>query len=146
MVVQIIEELRRRGLRVASVKHTTHSHAIDEPGKDSFRHREAGAEPAAVVTADGFAVFGGAPPGVAPLDALAPLLGDVDLVIVEGYVAGPGRKVEVYRTAVNPRPVFSEHPGIEAVITDDPVETDLPVWPRGDLKTIVDGVLAIAAR
>lgn len=57
LVVELIAELRRRGLTVGTIKHTPHDHEVDLPGKDSFRHFEAGAVPAALVTASKTAIF-----------------------------------------------------------------------------------------
>jgi len=52
LMVDLIEEFTRRGLRVGSMKHSIHVHELDQPGKDSYRHRHAGADPSAVVTRD----------------------------------------------------------------------------------------------
>ena len=47
LLIELVEELTRRGVRVGTIKHSSHSHELDTPGKDSFRHRQAGATPAA---------------------------------------------------------------------------------------------------
>ncbi len=57
LLVELIEELTRRGIRVGTIKHTSHVHELDTPGKDSFRHRQAGADPVAVVSKDLIGVY-----------------------------------------------------------------------------------------
>jgi molybdopterin-guanine dinucleotide biosynthesis protein B len=138
LIVELIKELTRRGVKVGSLKHSGHDHELDRPGKDSYRHREAGAIPAAISTPSQMAVFLPAIPGENPFDRLGPLFDGCDIVLVEGYVTGPGTKLEVWRAATGKDPFFQERPEIQAVITDDPVETALPVLPLSNVKAVAD--------
>lgn len=142
LVVALIEALRARGLRVGALKHTSHAHELDTPGKDSHRHRLAGASPAAVVSADVTAVF---LPGLdpnRPYDHTAPLFGGCDVVLVEGHATGPGLHVEVWRASVGSSPIAAERDDIIALISDDPSGLDLPHWPRSDVDALVDRLMA----
>ena len=142
LVVALIEALRERGLRVGTLKHTSHAHELDRPGKDSHRHRLAGASPAAVVSADVTAVF---LPGLdpqRPYDHTASLFGGCDVVLVEGHAAGPGPHVEVWRADVGSTPLAAERADIIALISDDPSGLDLPHWPRSDVGAVVDRLAA----
>lgn len=133
------------GHRLGSIKHSGHRHELDRPGKDSFRHRAAGARPAGIVT-DGLAgVFLPLADDDDPFALLAPMFSACDLVLVEGFKSGPYLKVEVFRRAAGGRPLATEDGTIQAVISDDPLEVDVPVWPRSDVPALVEKLLALAA-
>ncbi len=143
LIVELIAELKKRGLQIGTLKHSSHKHELDKPGKDSFLHREAGGYPAAVATANQIAVFIPREPGENPFDKLAPLYDGKDVVIIEGYISGPGKKIEVWRKEVGTRPIFMERNDIEALITDDNVDADIPVWPRNDIAKIADNIMEL---
>ncbi len=144
LIVELIQEMRRRGFRVGSIKHSGHTHELDKPGKDSYYHREAGGEPAAVITADQLAVYLPLRKGDEPIKVLAPLFAGTDLVLVEGYIHGPGKKVEVWRKEIGSRPICHESNDIIAVVTDDAIDTTLPAWPRKDMNIVADGICRLA--
>lgn len=146
LILDLIAELRRRGLNVGTLKHSGHAHELEKPGKDSYRHRQAGAVPAAVVTPDQMAVFMPRQPGENPFDRLGPLFSACDIVLVEGYADGPGLNVEVWRAAAGTEPLFTVRDDIAAVVTDDPVETTLPVWPRSDVPDIADRFIGLCGK
>jgi molybdopterin-guanine dinucleotide biosynthesis protein B len=125
LVEALVAELVRRGLRIGTIKHG-HHFDLDTPGTDSWRHRSAGSARTVLAGPDGFAVVGSWPGGVpaGPLELAARHLGDLDLVVVEGFKAEPVPKIEIFRRAAHADPVFP--PGSEgaervvAVVTDDP--------------------------
>lgn len=135
LIVELTEEFVRRGLGIGSVKHSTHPHELDHPGKDSHRHRLAGACPAAIATEDLVAVF-------QPrrnndfYRQIAPMFGHCDLVLVEGDIDGPGTKLEVWRQLARDRR------DITAAISDDQPDADIPIWPRSDIALLADRFLA----
>jgi molybdopterin-guanine dinucleotide biosynthesis protein B len=146
LVVELIGELVRRGVRVGSIKHSSHDHELDAPGKDSHRHRRAGAAPVAVVTPAAAAIH-------LPLSnpeafaRIGPLFEDCELVLVEGWIDRPGwPKVEVWRAAAGGVPLAAGRADISAVITDDAAEVDVPRWPRGDVAGLCDRLLDAARR
>jgi molybdopterin-guanine dinucleotide biosynthesis protein B len=146
LVLKLIPELNRRGLTVSTLKHAHHAFEIDEPGKDSFEHRAAGAEEVLVASERRFALIRelrGAPePSLAELLArLAP----VDLVIVEGFKAHAHPKIEVHR-AGNAKPLLhGEIPNVVAIASDRPVPgAPVPVLPLDDVGAVADAVLALA--
>lgn len=120
LVEKLVCELTARGLRVSTIKHAHHGFDIDRPGKDSYRHRAAGASEVLVASAQRWALLhenqGAAEPSLA---ALLKHLQPCDLVLVEGFKHGPQRKIEVRRDAGAPRLADSD-PTICAVATDDP--------------------------
>ncbi len=130
--VGLVAELRRRGHRVAAVKHG-HGFRLDTPGTDSWRLRHEGdADPVLLTGPEGFALMGswkgGEEPGVE--DLLEAYVSRAELVVVEGFKGSSLPKVEVFRGARHPEPFFrSGEPGSEtvvAVVTDQP-EMEAPV-------------------
>ena len=144
LLVELVEEISHRGVRVGTIKHSSHSHELDTPGKDSFRHRQAGATPAAIITEDLIGVFVPRGDGADFYDCLTGMFAGCDLVLVEGHLDGPGAKIEVWRQSVGQPPLAAERDDVVAVISDDPVSLEVPVWPRNDLAGLADRLLALA--
>jgi len=145
LIVDLVNELIKRGIRVGTLKHSSHAHELDKPGKDSYLHRKAGAIPAAIATKDLMAVYLPREPDENPFDKIKTLFNQTDLVLVEGYLNGPGKKIEVWRKSVGTVPLFSERSDIIAVISDDAVKTEIQVWPRKDIARIADHILELAS-
>ncbi|MFC1571977.1 molybdopterin-guanine dinucleotide biosynthesis protein B [Candidatus Eisenbacteria bacterium] len=96
LVVRLLPLLKARGLRVGTVKHSSHSHALDREGSDSARHREAGSEATMVITSSGVALHFPLPGEPSAVDALIKRFqGDLDLVLIEGWKNRRGPKIEV---------------------------------------------------
>jgi len=144
LIVDLIAEIIKRGISVGTLKHSSESHELDKPGKDSFLHRKAGSIPTAIATKDQIAVFLPRGPRENPFEKIAPLFSNTDLVLVEGYISGPGKKVEVWRKEAGTSPLISKQDNIEAIITDDPIATTRPVWPRNDIRNLADNILKLA--
>jgi molybdopterin-guanine dinucleotide biosynthesis protein B len=143
LIVDLVTEFTGRGVRVGTIKHSSHVHELDTPGKDSFLHRQAGAVPAAIVAGELAAVF--MPRPEQPYETLAPLYADTDLVLVEGDVAGPGPSVEVHRAEADSTPLAGERDDIAAVVSDDDLDLTVPVWALSDIPTVADRVLELIA-
>jgi molybdopterin-guanine dinucleotide biosynthesis protein B len=141
LVVRLIEEFTRRGLRVASVKHAHHDFQIDDGDTDSARHRRAGAAQVAIVSSRRWAMvceLGDAPePG---LDEVVARLAPCDLIIVEGYKSARIPKIEVRRTAAFSRETLADKDrNIIAIIADHVVQgSDLPVFGLDDISAVAD--------
>lgn len=146
LVVDLVRELTTRGLRVATVKHAHHHFDIDHPGKDSFQHREAGATEVIVASSRRWAHIAELDEGAEPeLAELLAHLGEVDLVLVEGYKHGEHAKLELRRTGVEAPPLAGSAAGICAIVSDGPEDTDgLPLLVRTDVPQIADFILANA--
>ncbi len=120
----MLPHLRKAGLSVSTIKHAHHGMELDRPGKDSFRHREAGASEVLVVGGMRWALLHELPPDepdLAPdLLQLSARLEPVDLVLVEGFKAYNFPKIEVFRPSVGKPPLWLAMAGIVAVATDEP--------------------------
>ena len=148
LVVELIQALRARGHRVATVKHAHHEFDIDHPGKDSHQHREAGAEEVIVASARRWAHIKELNDAPEPsLDELVGHLGDVDLVLIEGYKHGSHPKLELRRTGIEPPQLLAgSDDSILAVVCDGPADTaGLPLLDRADVDAIAEFVTANAA-
>jgi molybdopterin-guanine dinucleotide biosynthesis protein B len=127
LIEKVVPVLVREGLRVALVKHAHHEFDVDQPGKDSYRHRHAGCSEVLVSSSKRWALMhelrGAAEP---PLQEQLKHLSPCDLVIVEGYKAEPIAKIEVHRRAGHTPLLYPEDPHVVAVVTDEPLDTKLP--------------------
>jgi molybdopterin-guanine dinucleotide biosynthesis protein B len=143
LVVELIKEFRQRGLRVATVKHAHHEFDIDHPGKDSHQHREAGAEEVIVASSRRWAHIRELDEAAEPsLDELLQHLGDVDLVLIEGYKHGVHPKLELRRTGRDAEELAGTDASIRAVVNDGSAETaGLPLLERADVTGIADFIL-----
>jgi molybdopterin-guanine dinucleotide biosynthesis protein MobB len=140
LVVRLVEHLTGQGWRVSTVKHAHHEVELDQPGKDSFRHREAGATEVVIATARRFAIIHELRSEPEPaLDALLARMSPCDLVLVEGFKRFPHPKLEVHRRERGTPLLARDDPGIVAVASDEPLP-DLAL-PRFEL----DDVAGIAA-
>lgn len=142
LVCDLIAELSARGFCVGTIKHSAHDHEFDRPGKDSYRHRLAGARPAGVVSAGQLAVYLPRLPEEDPIRSLEPIFASCDLVLVEGFIERGGPKIEVWRREIGKPLLANERPGIVAVVSDDAPEVRVPVWPRADIGALASHVLA----
>jgi molybdopterin-guanine dinucleotide biosynthesis protein B len=141
LVLELLAEFGKRGLHVGTVKHSSHVHELDTPGKDSHGHRLAGADPVAVVTSELVAVF--QPRRGDFYEQLAPLYAQCDLVLVEGHIDGPGIKLEVWRESIGGACLADVHADIVAVISDDQPKVSVPLLPRCDIPAIAEKILAL---
>ena len=144
LLVKLIPELRRRGITVSTLKHAHHAFDIDQPGKDSFEHRRAGANEVLVASSGRWALVHELREESEPsLAALLRRLSPVDLVIVEGFKAESHPKIEVYR-ALNGRAfLFRQVLNVVAIAADVAVpDAPVPVVHLDDVSAIADLALA----
>lgn len=148
LLEKLIPVLGARGLKTSVIKHAHHGFDVDRPGKDSYRHREAGCSEVLVTSSKRWALMHelrGAPEPA--LDELMAKLSPCDLVLVEGFKHEPIPKLEVHRGAeAGSGLLFPHDPHVVAIATDVPVATGLPVFGLDDIEPIADFVLAAALR
>lgn len=143
LVVELVEALCQQGYRVGTLKHSSHDHVLDEPGKDSYRHRMAGGNPAVIVTPETTGIFIKTPIPDRLYDSLSSLYAGCDLILVEGNIDAVGAKIEVWRAERGTPPLFMERDDIVAVVTEDqlPVQPKIPVLPRHSLQPLLSLIL-----
>lgn len=138
LMVSLVAALTAAGLRVGTIKQTHHEYETDLPGKDSFRHKAAGAEPAILVAGPRTAVHRRWASGPALDDLIRDELEGCDLVLVEGWKREDRPKIEVARAATGRAPVAAEDPRVIAVVTDreTPHAASVPRIPLDDGKAV----------
>ncbi len=143
LMERLVTEFTTRGLTVSTVKHAHHTFDVDHPGKDSFRHRAAGASQVLLTSANRWALMSelrGAPEP--PLSDLLAQLDRVDLVLIEGFKREGHRKIEAHRAATGQGLLAENDPTIRAVASDSRPETDRPVLHLDDTTGIADLIAA----
>jgi len=146
LIEKLVPLLVARGLRVSLIKHAHHAFDVDRPGKDSYRHREAGCREVLVSSSRRWALMHelrGVPEPA--LEELLGCLSTCDLVLVEGFKHDPIPKLEVHRSAnAEAGLLFPHDPHIVAIATDARLETKLPLFGLDDVEAIADLVISQA--
>ncbi len=152
LVTELIQELSRQGHRVGTIKHTHHQHELDTPGKDSHRHREAGAAVVGILSRSMNAVFW---PPTATCEELREdryaefdsIFADCDLVIVEGDLQTDRPKVEVWRESQGTRPIAEKDRSVAAIVSHDSIEgLELPIWNRTEVALVAKNIFDLASK
>lgn len=144
LVVELVREFSARGLKVATIKHTHHRHELDTPGKDSHRHRQAGAVAVGILSQGMSAVFVPSVQDTTGRDRYAPfeaMLAGADLIVVEGDSQTTAPKIEVWRAELGIAPLTAADPSIRALVTDDRWEPGTPaILARSDVPGLANWI------
>ena len=143
LMMSLIPELVARGLTVSTLKHAHEGFDLDQPGKDSWRHREAGASEVMISSSNRWALMhehrGAAEP---PLSALLHHMSPVDLVLVEGFKGETHAKLEVHRTVIGKPLLCHDDQNIVAIACDAPLAgLRIPVLALDDVPAIAAFIL-----
>jgi molybdopterin-guanine dinucleotide biosynthesis protein MobB len=126
LLTRLLPLLIARGLSVSTVKHAHHGFDLDQPGKDSYQHRAAGAREVLIASGRRWALLHELNEPEPPLSELLARMSPVDLVLVEGFKSNPHPKIEVFRPSLGHAPFWPERTDVVAVATDDAI-TDCPL-------------------
>ncbi len=127
LIEKVIPVLVEEGLSVSLVKHAHHEFDVDQPGKDSYRHRHAGASEVLLSSSKRWVMMHELREAAEPsLQDQLKLFMPCDLVIVEGYKTEPIAKIEVHRRGSHTPALYPDDPHVVAVATDDVLDTELP--------------------
>jgi len=143
LMERLVTEITRRGISVSTVKHAHHTFDVDHPGKDSHRHRIAGATQVLLASRNRVALMHELRD--APEPSLADLLtklSPVDLILVEGYKRDTHPKVEAHRSVTGNPLIAPDDPTVRAVASDTPLDLDRPVFDLDDTVAIADFILS----
>lgn len=144
LMERLVSEIGGRGFSVSTVKHAHHAFDLDQPGKDSYRHRKAGAREVLLASHSRWALLhelGGAPEP--PLAALLAKMAPCDLVLVEGYKRDNHAKLEVFRAEAGQIPLQPNDPTVRAVASDVKLDgITVPLFDLDDTRAIADFILA----
>ena len=143
LVEQVVSHLVGLGYDVATVKHAHHHFDADIPGKDSFRHRQAGARQVLVSSAQRSALFSEHAASDEPdLPHLLQQLAPADLVLVEGFKKYPIEKIEIFRPSLGKPRLYPDDDLVMAVASDEALDDcPLPVFDLSDIAAIADFII-----
>lgn len=140
---RLVAEITSRDFSVSTLKHAHHSFDVDHPGKDSFRHRGAGAHQVLLSSANRWALMtelrGADEP---PLTELLKKMAPVDLILIEGWKRDDHPKVEAFRAEAKNPLIAPDDPTIRAIASDTPLTIDRPVFDLDDTTALADFILA----
>lgn len=142
LMERLVIEITGRGFSVSTLKHAHHSFDVDHPGKDSYRHRHAGAHQVLLSSRTRWALMTEMRGDVeAPLVDLLTRLNPVDLVLVEGYKRDTHAKIEAYRSVTGNPLIARDDATIRAVASDTALDISQPVFDLNDTAAIADFIL-----
>ena len=136
LIEKLIPELKKRGYRIGSIKHTCQAFDIDKKGKDSWRHRKAGADIVVIASTDNIAII--KDNDCNSLDCLKKYFNDVDLIIAEGYNKENIHKIEIIRKASGKEPLCLDDSKLIAVVTDSDTRYSVPEFGLEEIDNLAD--------
>lgn len=143
LVERLVAELTVRGYSVSTVKHAHHSFDVDHPGRDSYRHRSAGAQEVVLSSFNRWTIMHELRgEKEARLKDLLAKMAPVDIIIVEGFKSEPIDKIECFRAEARHPVIYPNDPRILAIASDTPMpDADRPVFDLSDTASIADFVI-----
>jgi len=138
LVEKLIHELKKRGYHVATIKHNRHGFDIDHEGKDSWRHKRAGARMTVVASPEKVAVIEDIDRDYDIEELVEHYIHDVDIVLVEGFKGNIHPKIEVFRKELKRELMSINDESLLAIASDQPLDSDVPCFDINDSKGIAD--------
>ena len=136
LIEKLIPAIKNRGYKIGTIKHSHHVFDFDKSGKDSWRHKDAGADTVIIASPGKIAMVKNDHQGT--LDSLEDFFSDLDLVITEGYKGALKPKIEVVRAARHSDVLLRDDSHLCAVVTDADLVIDLPIFGLEDIDRIAD--------
>ena len=140
VTVGLIETLKKRGLRVGTIKHDVHGFEMDRPGKDSWRHKQAGASTTIISSPYQIGLVMDVDMDHKP-DDLLPFLKAMDIVLAEGYKRENLPKIEVFRAEISTEPVCKDDDHLLAIISESRIDLGIPKFAFHDIHQVADFIL-----
>jgi molybdopterin-guanine dinucleotide biosynthesis adapter protein len=138
LIEKLIPELRRRGYRVATIKHNIHGFDIDHEGKDSWRHKKAGARLTVIASPHRIAVIEDVSKDYELSELRDRYIRDVDIILSEGFKGNPHPKIEVVRSGIKHDPLCSAEDNLMAIVSDEPVDRGVPCLDINDIRGVAN--------
>lgn len=140
LTVKLVAELKKRGFRVGTLKHDVHGFDLDHPGKDSYRHKKAGASVTIVTSPNHIGMVKDVDHDHQPQE-LIPFFMGVDLVLVEGFKRAGLPKIEIFRPEIKKDPACKGDSKLMALVSDSPLDWGVPRFHTEQISEIVDFLL-----
>ena len=142
LLEKLIPALNARNIRVGTIKHHVHAFDMDRPGKDTWRHKQAGAKVVALSSPTGLGIIRDTERDTPLIEVVSRYFDDVDLVIAEGYKSGPAPKIEVFRSTAHDAPLADRDETWLAMVSDQTLECGLPLFALNDAAGLADFLIA----
>lgn len=143
VIERLIPALRKKGIKVAVIKHHPHDFNIDIPGKDTYRYKQAGASTSILASPGKVAVIEDTEKELTLEEIVTRYVRNIDLLLIEGFKRENIPKIEVFRKKEDGNsPVCTGDTNLIAIITDEPIETSLPVFSRNDVQKIAEFIIS----
>lgn len=136
LIEKLIPELKERGYRIGTIKHAAHDFDMDKKGKDSWRHKAAGADTVIVASKERIVMV--KDENMAGLECIEKYFDDLDLVITEGFKKENRPKIEIYRSHKNNPPLCQNDKTVIALVTDTDIRVNIPVYGLEEIKSLAD--------
>ena len=143
LMEQLITELTARGFKVGTIKHDVHGFEMDQPGQDSWRHKQAGASATIVTSPRSIGLVMDVEHDHQPAELL-PLLSHLDIVLVEGFKRSRLPKIEIFRPEIGKPPASREDEYLRAMVSDSDVNRGVPRFAVADISALADFVLELS--
>jgi molybdopterin-guanine dinucleotide biosynthesis protein MobB len=138
LIERLIPEFIKRGYRVATIKHHDKAFQIDHEGKDSWRHKQAGAQTVVISSPQKVALIEDVPQELSLAELVTQYIQEADIIIAEGFKRDKHPKIEVFRQGIHPHPLAPELENLIAVVSDCPLSLDIPCMDLNDIKGIAN--------
>lgn len=138
LIEKIVPLLNNRGYRTGSIKHDAHDFDIDHPGKDTYRHFQAGVQQVVIVSKQKIALVKRTATMQSLDDVLTTFFHDVDIVLTEGYKSEQKPKIEIYRSDIHKSPLCSELDNLVAFVSESKPDIDVPWFKPDQLNDLVN--------
>ena len=141
LIEKLTPEIIKRGLRVGTIKHDVHGFDMDKPGKDSWRHKQAGASTTIISSPSKIAMVMDVDYDHKP-DELLPLFPNVDIILTEGYKFENNPKLEIFRPEITKEPLCKDDEYLLALISDSQVNLDVPIFSTDDINGVAEFLIS----
>ena len=138
LIEKLLPELTRRGYRIATVKHDVHGFEVDREGKDSWRHKQAGAHTVIISSAKKIALIRDIEKDLTLDELRGKLVRDVDLILSEGYKKDIQPKIEIFRKEKHKELLCTREDNLVAIVSDQPFDVGVPCFDLDDTRGLAD--------
>lgn len=138
LIEKLMPELTRRGHRIATVKHDVHGFEVDREGKDSWRHKQAGAHTVVIASRNKVAVIRDVDKDLTLEEVREKLIQDVDLILSEGYKKDVQPKIEIFRKEKHKELLCTKEDNLVAIVSNQTFDIGIPCFDLEDTKGLAD--------